>query len=70
MVALAAALRAVYENREEAARRGALAASRILETHSWQGIIPPYLSRIAELTDLSAEAAVQPETPERIKSVV
>lgn len=56
LVELAAALRAVYENREEAARKGQLAAARIVKSHAWPNVTRLYLDRIACLTELSGEA--------------
>jgi glycosyltransferase involved in cell wall biosynthesis len=53
LVELAAKLRAVYENREEAAQRGRLAAERIAKTHAWPRITNLYLDRIAQLTGMS-----------------
>jgi glycosyltransferase involved in cell wall biosynthesis len=66
LVELAAALRAVYENREEASRRGRIAAEQILQTHSWPRITRLYLDRIEHLTGLSTEAAAR-DFSERIK---
>jgi glycosyltransferase involved in cell wall biosynthesis len=56
LVELSNALRAIYENREEAARRGALAAEMIAETHPWPKIMPQYAARIAAITGATAEA--------------
>jgi glycosyltransferase involved in cell wall biosynthesis len=47
---LASAMRSVYENREEAAERGARAARQIAQTHAWANVLPKYLERIAQLT--------------------
>lgn len=55
---LAAALRAVYEDRGEAARRGQIAAQRIIQTHSWPSIAKFYFDRIARLTSSSSSAAM------------
>ena len=43
-------LRQVYEQREQAARRGAAAAERIKTTHAWPRIAELYLERIRHLT--------------------
>ena len=53
LVELAATLRAIYEDREEAARRGHIAAERIAQTHTWPHIIGLYLDRVAHLTGMS-----------------
>jgi glycosyltransferase involved in cell wall biosynthesis len=53
LVELVAKLRAVYENREEAAQRGRLAAERVAKTHAWPRITNLYLDRIAHLTGIS-----------------
>jgi glycosyltransferase involved in cell wall biosynthesis len=53
LVELAAALRAVYENREEAARKGSSAAEQIVRTHAWPNIMKLYRDRIAFLTEFS-----------------
>ena len=50
LVDLAATLRAIYEDREEAVRRGRLAAERIAETHTWSDITRLYHERIALMT--------------------
>jgi glycosyltransferase involved in cell wall biosynthesis len=50
LVELAGALRAVYENRQEAERRGLLAAQFILQTHAWPRLLTMYLDRIAQMT--------------------
>jgi glycosyltransferase involved in cell wall biosynthesis len=55
LVELAAALRAIYEDREEAKRRGALAGELILQTHAWPHITPRYLDRIRCLTTSAAD---------------
>jgi hypothetical protein len=66
VIALAEALRSVYENRAEAARRGEEAAKRVARTHAWAQITPLYLERIAQLTgspcpaEEPALAAAQP----------
>jgi glycosyltransferase involved in cell wall biosynthesis len=52
MVELAEALRAIYENREEAQRRGVLAAQLILQSHAWPNVMHLYLERVAHLTAL------------------
>jgi glycosyltransferase involved in cell wall biosynthesis len=52
LVDLATTLRAIYEDREEAIRRGRLAAQRIAQTHTWSDITRLYLKRIAILTGL------------------
>src|SRR5271165_3638996 len=49
LVELAATLRAIYEDRDEANRRGALAGERVLRTHSWPRIMPLYVERIRRL---------------------
>jgi glycosyltransferase involved in cell wall biosynthesis len=59
LVELAAALRAIYENREEAARRGSIAAERIAQTHAWPQVTQLYLDRVAHLTGLPAKMATQ-----------
>lgn len=50
LVQLAAALRAVYEDRGEAARRGELAGELVFQRHAWPRILPKYFARIADLT--------------------
>jgi glycosyltransferase involved in cell wall biosynthesis len=66
VIALAEALRSVYENRAEAARRGEEAAKRVARTHAWAQITPLYLERIAQLNgspcpaEEPALAAAQP----------
>jgi glycosyltransferase involved in cell wall biosynthesis len=56
VIALAETLRAIYEDRAEAARRGLRAAERISRTHAWPQITRLYLERIAHLTGLPASA--------------
>ncbi len=48
--ALASAMRGIYENRDEAARRGRNAAAAIRRTNAWERIVPVYMERIARLT--------------------
>ena len=43
---LASAMRRVYENREEAAERGATAARQIAQTHAWANLLPKYVERM------------------------
>jgi glycosyltransferase involved in cell wall biosynthesis len=50
LLVLAETLRAIYERREEAARRGRLAAERVAQTHGWPRAARGYLARIAALT--------------------
>jgi glycosyltransferase involved in cell wall biosynthesis len=57
LVDLAATLRAIYEDREEAVRRGRLAAERISETHTWSDIARLYHERIALMTGSSTAIA-------------
>jgi glycosyltransferase involved in cell wall biosynthesis len=54
LVELGNTLRAVYEDRDEAERRGEQAAKQILQTHAWASIMPLYVERIAQLTGLAA----------------
>jgi len=56
LVELAAALRAIYEGREEANRRGALAGKLILQTHTWPRILRLYANRIAHVTGAGVDA--------------
>jgi glycosyltransferase involved in cell wall biosynthesis len=56
------ALREIYENRAEAERRGALAASLVLETHAWPRLMRSYAARIALLTGSSADAQIADAT--------
>jgi glycosyltransferase involved in cell wall biosynthesis len=56
---LAACLRAIYENRDEAARRGAVAGQRVAKTHAWPNVLPKYLERVACLTGVRP----QPQLP-------
>jgi glycosyltransferase involved in cell wall biosynthesis len=59
VAALASAMRGMYENRDEAARRGRNAAAAIRRTHAWERIVPVYMERIAGLTEKQpAEAMV------------
>ncbi len=55
LIALAEALRAIYENRAEAARRGQLAAEHVARTHTWPRVTQLYLDRIAHLTGLATK---------------
>jgi glycosyltransferase involved in cell wall biosynthesis len=50
LVALAQALRTIYDDRKEAARRGDLAGEMVLQTHAWPQILSEYFTRIADLT--------------------
>jgi hypothetical protein len=52
------ALREIYENQGEAARRGTLAGQLILQTHAWPRIMPLYLDRITRLTAQMPEVEV------------
>ncbi len=47
---LVRAMRAIYENRQEAQRRGAEAARRIHHTHAWPRIMERYAHAVQELT--------------------
>ena len=49
LIELAGALRAIYENREEADRRGRLAAERIVQTHAWLRLMEKYIEHIGRL---------------------
>ena len=60
MIALAETLRAIYEDRAEAARRGERAAERISRTHAWPQVTRLYLERIAHLTGLAPPAEELP----------
>ena len=53
---LARTLRHVYENREEAARRGAAGAHAIRATHSWKRVNQMYLERIRRLVSAAQQA--------------
>jgi glycosyltransferase involved in cell wall biosynthesis len=55
---LAARMREVYENREEAGRRGAAAAEHVRDTLSWERVCRIYLDRISALLGSSALADV------------
>ena len=46
---LARTLRHVYQHRDEAAKRGAAAATSICQTHAWPRITEAYLARIRDL---------------------
>ncbi|HUB58856.1 MAG TPA: glycosyltransferase family 4 protein, partial [Candidatus Micrarchaeia archaeon] len=54
---LAQAMRDVYENRSEAARKGEMAGIHAARELSWQVILPKYKQRIAELTGMTVTAA-------------
>jgi glycosyltransferase involved in cell wall biosynthesis/tetratricopeptide (TPR) repeat protein len=60
VIVLAETLRAIYEDRAEAARRGERAAERISRTHAWPQVTRLYLERIAQLTGLAASAEELP----------
>jgi glycosyltransferase involved in cell wall biosynthesis len=60
VIALAETLRAIYEDRAEAARRGQRAAERISRTHAWPQVTRLYLERIAHLTGLASAAEELP----------
>ena len=49
LIELAGALRAIYENDEEADRRGRLAAEQIARTHAWPRLLEKYVERIGHL---------------------
>jgi len=51
VAAIATTMRSVYENRDEAARRGRNAAAAIRRTHTWERIMPTYMERIVRLTE-------------------
>jgi glycosyltransferase involved in cell wall biosynthesis len=51
-VELAATLRTIYEHRDEASRRGTVAAQQIARTHTWPHITKMYLERITALTQI------------------
>jgi glycosyltransferase involved in cell wall biosynthesis len=51
VAAIATTMRSIYENRDEAARRGRNAAAAIRRTHTWERIVPTYMERIARLTE-------------------
>ena len=53
---LARTLRHIYENREEAARRGAAGAHAIRSTHSWNRVNQMYLERIRRLVSAPEQA--------------
>ncbi|HUO25902.1 MAG TPA: glycosyltransferase family 4 protein [Candidatus Aquilonibacter sp.] len=55
---LAQAMRDIYENREDAARRGAIAGERVARMLSWSVVLEQYAGAIARLTeDVGARAA-------------
>jgi glycosyltransferase involved in cell wall biosynthesis len=62
LVELTSALRSIYENRQEAEKRGVFAAGKIAQTHPWSHIMRIYLRRIAELTSLAEEPVLTPAT--------
>jgi glycosyltransferase involved in cell wall biosynthesis len=51
VAALASTMRGIYENRDEATRRGRNGAAAIRRTHTWDRIMPAYMERIAHLTE-------------------
>lgn len=57
---LAARMREVFENRDEAARRGIAAAKHIRETLSWERVCGMYLDRVAALLDSDSDPQVDP----------
>jgi glycosyltransferase involved in cell wall biosynthesis len=63
--ALAARMREVFENRAEAARRGAAAANHIRRTLAWQCVSRLYLERVEVLVDCGAGSARTNEAPGR-----
>lgn len=66
--ALAGALRRVFQNQQEAARRGAAAAARVRDRFAWSRIMRIYHERIRALTapaDLEADRPAIDETIER-----
>jgi len=71
-VALAGALRRVYQDRQEAARRGAAAAARVRDRFAWSRIMRIYQERIRALTaaeDLSTGHSCHYERTECLDSV-
>ena len=65
--ALVATLRQVYENRQEAARKGQLAAQKIAASHNWARITSMYLDRVRTLVNgTSAAPALAGREQERI----
>jgi glycosyltransferase involved in cell wall biosynthesis len=56
LVELAATLRAIYEDRDEAKRQGFLAGELILKTHAWTQIMPLYVERIRRLMRSTPDA--------------
>jgi glycosyltransferase involved in cell wall biosynthesis len=68
LVELAATLRAIYEDRDEAKRRGALAGERVLKTHAWRRIMPLYTARIRRLVASTPDAEFASASSGRSKS--
>jgi len=68
LVELAATLRAIYEDRDEAMRRGALAGGRVLKTHAWPYIMPLYAARIRRLIASAPEAEFASASSSQAKS--
>jgi glycosyltransferase involved in cell wall biosynthesis len=60
---LAARMREVYENRDEAARRGAAGGERIRERLGWERICGQYLDRVEALLDSRAAEDCRASTP-------
>ncbi len=68
LVQLAATLRAIYEDRDEAKRRGALAGGRVLKTHAWPCIMPLYAARIRRLMASAPDAEFASASSSQAKS--
>ncbi len=51
VAAIATTMRRIYENRDEAARRGRNAAVAIRRMHTWERIMPTYMEGIVRLTE-------------------
>jgi len=47
---LAQTMRRVYEDRDDAAKRGRKAAASAKQKHTWDRVLPEYLARVSELT--------------------
>jgi hypothetical protein len=70
LVELVAPQRAIYENRDDAKRRGIPAGELIVRTHAWPRIMPLYAERIRRLMPSSPDGRIRRCFLQPIEAVV
>lgn len=65
VASIATTMRGIYENRDNAASRGRNAAAAIRRLHTWDRIVPRYMERISQLTELKAVESLAVESMAR-----